>query len=228
MSLVDVVSWHPMYTTSPEPGGDPDYYYEYPSIVQHIKDLASAHGFDGEYQVDELTWWWPRPWGHDKPIVHSRTVAAKYASRAIVLHLGMDVAVGLHEGGGNALPNLCTAMAGALPAGLPLQLQTSATNTVSYTFSSPNDAYLVALWTDGIAAEYDPGIPATVTIPGLGDHAVTGIDILHGFEQPVMASEEDGNLVIRDLLVKDYPILLRVSPVRHVFLPVVLKAPQNQ
>jgi hypothetical protein len=157
-------------------------------------------------------------------LVHSRTVAAKYASRAIVLHLGMDVAVSLHEGGGNALPNLCTAMAGAEPTALPVQIQTSAANIVSYTFSSPNDAYLIALWTDRIAAEYDPGIPATVTLPRLVDHAVTGVDVLHGFEQPLMASEEGGNLVIRDLLVKDYPILLRVSPIRHLFLPAVLRA----
>jgi hypothetical protein len=124
------------------------------------------------------------------------------------------------RGTGAAGTNLCTVM----PAALPFQIQTSATNTVSCTFSSPNDAYLVALWTDGIAAEYDPGITATLTLPGLLDHQVTGIDTLHGFEQPLMASEEDGDLVIRDLLVKDFPILLRVSPIRRIFMPAVLKA----
>ena len=38
-----------------------------------------------------------------------------------------------------------------------------------------------------------------------------------------MKAEEDGNLVIRDLLVKHYPIILRLSSVRQVFLPLVLK-----
>jgi hypothetical protein len=71
--------------------------------------------------------------------------------------------------------------------------------------------------------EYDPGITTTLTLPGLSDQRVMGIDVLHGFEQRVIASEEDGNLVIRDLLVKDYPIMLRVSRIRRVFLPVVLK-----
>jgi len=58
---------------------------------------------------------------------------------------------------------------------------------------------------------------------GAGPAEVTGIDVLHGFEQPLMADEEGGNLVIRDLLVKDYPILLRVSQIRHIFLPTVLR-----
>jgi hypothetical protein len=50
-----------------------------------------------------------------------------------------------------------------------------------------------------------------------------GIDVLHGFEQQMITSEEDGNLVIRDLLVRDYPIILRLSSTMYVFLPIVLK-----
>jgi hypothetical protein len=223
LPLVDVLSWHPFYGESPEHDEVRDYYYAYPSIAQNIKDTAIAHGFDGEFQVDEIGWATPRPDGDDDPLAVSRTAAAKYASRSIVMHLGMDIATGVNSGAGNTLRNLCTAMAGALPVDLPVQIQTTVTNTVSYTFSSPGDKHLVALWTDGIAVEYDPGITTTVTIPGLADHTVTGIDVLYGFEQELIASEEDGKLVIRDLLVKDYPIILRVSPIRRVFLPVVLK-----
>jgi hypothetical protein len=223
MPLVDVVSWHPMYGTSPAYEVYRDYYYDYPSIVEQIKDVASAHGFDGEYQADEIGWATAETAVPDQPWVYSRTVAAKYFGRGILMHLGMDVGVGL--GGANrVVQNLCTVMAGAEAATLPVQIQTTVTNTVSYTFSLPNDARLVTLWTDGAAAEYDPGISTTVTVPGLADHVVTGIDVLHGFKQPVITSEENGELVIRDLLVKDYPIILRVSPIRRVFLPVVLKS----
>jgi hypothetical protein len=223
MPLVDVVSWHPMYGTSPEYDIFREYYYQYPSIVQEIKNVASAHGFDGEYEADELTWS-----THENPIpgqpwTYSLTVAAKYFGRGILSHLGMDVGVALGGKAYNVDQNLCTIMAGAQPATLPVQIQSTVTNTVSYTFSLPNDHYLVALWTDGVAMEYDPGITTTLTLPGLSDQRVMGIDVLHGFEQRVIASEEDGNLVIRDLLVKDYPIMLRVSRIRRVFLPVVLK-----
>jgi hypothetical protein len=40
---------------------------------------------------------------------------------------------------------------------------------------------------------------------------VKGIDVLYGFEQELITSMEDGNIVIRDLLVKDYPIILRLT-----------------
>ena len=82
---------------------------------------------------------------------------------------------------------------------------------------------MAALWTDGVALDFDPGITATVTLPGLAGHHVTAIDPLYSYQQPVIAEEEGGDLVIRDLLVKDYPILLRLSSTKRIFLPSVLK-----
>ena len=56
MPLVDVVSWHPMFGTSPTYEGTREYYYEYPSIAQEIKEVASARGFDGECEANEIGW----------------------------------------------------------------------------------------------------------------------------------------------------------------------------
>jgi hypothetical protein len=226
MPLVDVIAWHPMYGTSPDYEVYREYYYNYPSLAQEIKDVASAHGFDGEYQADELTWRTPETVIPSQPWVHSPTVADKYLSRGVLMHLGMDIGAGV-GGPDRVVPCLCTVMAGALPVDVPVRIQTAVTDTVTHTFSSPNDQHLVALWTDGIAADFDPGITTTVTLPGLTDHTVTGVDILHGYEQELIASEEDRDLVIHDLLVKDYPIILRASPIRRVFLPVVLKRHRN-
>jgi hypothetical protein len=153
-------------------------------------------------------------------------VAAKYFGRGIFMHLGMDVTVGV-GGGNNVVRNLCTVMAGAEAAKLPVEIQTTLTNTVSYTFSLPNGDRLVALWANGVAAEYDAGVTATLTFPDLSDAEVRGIDVLYGFEQQVVTSEQDGNLVIRSLLVKDYPIVLRLGATRRVFLPLVLKGPPD-
>ncbi|HUW09709.1 MAG TPA: hypothetical protein VM537_08260 [Anaerolineae bacterium] len=50
-----------------------------------------------------------------------------------------------------------------------------------------------------------------------------GIDVLHGFEQRVIASEEDGNLVIRGLLIEDCPVILRLMSTKSVYLPMGLK-----
>ena len=81
---------------------------------------------------------------------------------------------------------------------------------MTYTFAQGDDR-LVGLWNDGIATEHDPGTPSTLTIPGLGDFAATGIDVLHGYRQPLITENVNGDLVIRDLLVVDYPILVRLS-----------------
>ena len=98
---------------------------------------------------------------------------------------------------------------------------------MSYTFSLSNGDHLTALWTDGVAVDDDPGIPATLTIPGFTEHTVTGIDVLHDFQQQLITNEEDGNLVIRDLLVKDYPIILRLYEPNYLFLPGIMKGSQD-
>ena len=69
----------------------------------------------------------------------------------------------------------------------------------------------LTFWSNGIAVEYDPGMTAAVTLPGLTDHTVTGIDVLYGFEQELVSSNEDGDLMIQDILIKDYPVIIRLS-----------------
>jgi len=215
MPLVDVVEWHPMYTTSPE--YDREYYYNYPSIVQKIKRMASSHGFEGEYEGDELTWRTPEhaiheSWTH----TYSEIKCAKYLARSIVMHLGMDVAVTqighyteqvqlFHT-----IQNLCTIMAGAEPISLPVKIQSKATNIKSYSFSLSNGNKLIALWTDGVAVDDDPGVKATLISNGFSPQKVMGIDVLNDFEQQLVTNIENGNLVIRNLLVKDYPIVIRL------------------
>jgi len=218
MPLVDVVEWHPMFGTSPE--YNEEYYYNYPSLVQEIKDVASAHGFEGEYEGNDLSWVISEVPLPGQPS-YSETICAKYYSRGIVMHLGMDVATSQFYCVPNSgqpvqivhtIQNLCTIMAGAKPVSLPVEIQTEATNIRSYSFSLPNGDRLLALWTDGVAVDDDPGIEATLTFPGFSAQKVIGIDVLHGFEQQMITDIEDGNLVIRNLLVKDYPIILRLTP----------------
>ena len=70
---------------------------------------------------------------------------------------------------------------------------------------------MVGLWTNGIAAEDDPGVEMTVTIPGVSESDVIGIDIMNGLEQELITEMENGNLVINNLLVKDYPIIIKLN-----------------
>jgi hypothetical protein len=218
MPLVDVITWHPLFGVSPESPEYSSYYYDYPDIVQQIKDAATANGFQGKYRADEVTYRSPDcPWCFPGDFLNTNITAAKYYARAIILHLGMDMDVGIGASSSSrvesfeAVRNLCTLMAGAKPAKFPVEIQGEATNIVSYSFSLSNSDYLVALWTDRVAVDNDPGIETTLTFQDISTSEVIGIDVLYGYQQQLVATTEDGNLIVRDLLVKDYPIILRIK-----------------
>ncbi len=133
VASVDVISWHPLYGDSPEHNSD--YYYAYPSIVQQIKDTASSHGFEGEYEGDEMNW---RPYSEPENEPNRRSygeiVYAKYWARGILMNLGLDVTAGNlrapHQFSTvtQMVRNLSTVMAGADSAYLPVEIQSEATH----------------------------------------------------------------------------------------------------
>jgi len=219
MPLVDVISWHPMYGTSPAFDYHRQYYYDYPALVREIKRIAAAHGFDGEFEGDELSWTTPeqrnatQPW----PNEYSEAQCAKYYARGIVLHLGLvdSTSVILLKDRPlvyGAIQNLCTVMAGNESIDMPVQIDIDHEGPVAYcSFRYPNGDRMLAVWTDGVAVDEDPGVPATIAFPSLAASSVTGIDVLHGFEQQLTFEVDGEDTIVRDLLVKDYPILLRLS-----------------
>jgi len=222
MPLVDIVSWHPFYGNSPET--DPDYYYTYPTLVQKIKDTATSYGFTGEYAAEEINW---RPWTDpdpDHPSPYSELESAKYQIRGILMHLGMDVIVvnlripsdpppwpNHYVETTFAVRNLSTLMVGTETTSLPLTAEAEASRFTSYAFSLPNGDLLIAVWSDGIAVDHDAGIPSKLVIPRFAGWNAKGIDVLNGFEQELMSSNEDGDLIIRDILIKDYPVIIHLS-----------------
>lgn len=216
--LVDGVSFHPNYGASPQYAGTREYYYGYPSLLRKTKAVGSAHRFRGEYFAEEMKWRLSiNPHPHET-WQYTQNVAAKYYARGIVMHLGMDVWAGAPAGHSPDLPqyrvvqNLCTVMAGNKPLNRYVQIQSKADRIRSYTFSLPNGDRLVALWDDNTAVDDDRGEPSAVTVKGFSARKATAIDVLYSSEQQMITETEGGDLVIRNLLVKDYPIILRLTP----------------
>jgi hypothetical protein len=238
VDMVDGISWHPFYDNIP---GDP-YYQNYPQMVQGIKDLAVSQGFTGEYFADEILWTTQGEVHAENGPPVNQLIAAKYYTRAITEHRGLSLNVTINtffiqpERGwivGDALRpirNLNDTLAGAEPTGVTLSVQTiEHANVRHYAFVLPNGDRLVALWTNDEAVEDDPGVNATLTIPGSSAQKVIGVDVVNSFEQELIAEAENGNLVIRNLLVKDYPIILRfvgprfAEPPERTVEPVTIK-----
>ena len=217
--LFDVVSWNNPSNVAPDIEFFGNYYYDYPSDVREIKQTASASGFQGEYW-GSIGWWITgdpnkpqdeQPWpGHTEP------QAVKYFARGTVSGLGLDLSV-LVEGVTSVtgwiyttMRNLCTVMAGASPDSLAVEIESAVTNIARYGFTLPNGDTLFALWNDDAAVDNDPGVRTTLTFSDLSASKVIAIDVLYGYEQELIAETGNGNLVIRNLLVKDYPFILRL------------------
>jgi hypothetical protein len=228
MPIVDAVSWH-TGSYPVEYSEHIDHLYQVPETILEIKDVATAHGFKGEYIPEEIQWPTDNNPSPSTPwFMYSEMVAAKYFGRGIIDHRGMGLPALLagtaNEGNlpkMDVIRNLNTLLAGAEPVTLPVEVGRDE-DIKQYTFSLPDGSYLIALWRDDFAAEDDPGTPTTVTISGITEHTVTGIDVLSSYQQQLITSEENGDLVIRNLLVKDYPVILHITPPR-LFLPLILK-----
>ena len=220
VSEVDGISWHPFYGDLP---GDP-YYQTYPEFVDEIKSLAASEGFNGVYFAEEIKYY-SKPnnegWGRSAP-VETEKVAVKYYARAIVMHRGLDFTVSTagqmpySDKVSDLIRILCTVMDTANPMTLPVNVQSNADNLQMYAFSLQDDSRMVALWTNVEAIDDDPGVNAQFEISsadvdeyiGFLPERVIAIDVLNGFEQDLIVQIQNGNLIISDLLIKDYPIIL--------------------
>lgn len=218
MQIADVVSWHPLYDKYPGSEQDPGYYVNYPSLLADIMDTARVNGFQGEFLAGEIHYASDRCAGcTGADPTYTETVKAKYTARAIIMHFGNDVAVTLAAMSSgrhthyNTIRYIANVFAGVAPEQFAVDIQTVAQNIKVFTFTRPDGSKLVALWTDGKAVEDNLGIPATITLPGFSGWRASGIDILNGFEQELISTDENGNLIIRDFLMMDYPVIIRLS-----------------
>jgi hypothetical protein len=218
MPSIGAIATHPMYGTSPAYQESLLLYLRYPSLARRIQDVAEAHGFTGEYLSEEMIWRTSENTLKGESLVYSEIQATKYFLRAIVMHRGLGFWAGI---GGRmydtipsfveAAPRLSIVMDGARPASLSVRIETGAERVASYTFSLPNGDRMLALWTNGVAVEEDPGVPATITLPGDPATSALGLDVLAGIQQSLITERSGSDLVIRDLLVKDHPVFVRLS-----------------
>jgi hypothetical protein len=221
--MFDVISWHGIYNAAPDSEFYGDYYYEYPALVEEIKQTAHAHGFAGEFWAPEISWCsadYPTCHSPDRPykILGSDRIAAKYDARSFILHLGMGVGVGWGGLESADAPwtyptvrRLNTVMAGAEPVEHDVRIVQEPSDTSTYAFTQPDGDLLFAFWMDGVATDDDPDATVSLTFPGRSAESVVGIDVLNGFEQDMVTEVRDGDLLVWDVHIRDYPILLRLS-----------------
>ncbi len=208
MPLVDVISWHPMYNFSPDIYEFSNYYYTYPEKIQEIKDTAAASGFVGEYHADEISY--RSEVVEDQPGVFTQVGANKYFLQSAIMHRGEGIDIGLGSGY-YVIRKLSTAIAGVEPEEFTVEVETNIDHLISYTFSTLDGDKIIGIWKHTKISEFDPGVETAITIPGVSASRVVAIDLLYNMEQELIFEIVNGNLVIENLLVKDYPILIQLE-----------------
>lgn len=218
IALADGIAWHGSSGLSME--YNPQAYLEYPKQVNTIVEEAYAHGFKGQFFANEIgfrTASTPDPFGFNE-YFYSPMVAAKYYARGIVFHQGNGffTNIGLEDYTSitpikNTVTNLATILAEVEPINLSATIESSAENIYQFSFQYSNGDYLLALWNDQPAIDGDPAIPTDIYFALENLQTITAIDPLYSYQKELDFKEENGQIVIRDFLLKDYPIFLKLQ-----------------
>lgn len=114
-----------------------------------------------------------------------------------------------------ALRTLCTIMDSAKPTELEVGFSNKSREFDNYNFALPDNGLLVAVWLPDKSVDKHPGVRTDVVVKKVNAGRVVGIDTLNGFEQELGFKEEGDQLVIPNLLIRDYPMVLRLSDVKR-------------
>jgi hypothetical protein len=106
---------------------------------------------------------------------------------------------------------LSTVLEGAQPIDSTLEFRGPSAKLDSYLFRVPDGSRLAAYWVPGAGSDDSPDARADVVIHGFSPTKATGIDVLDGTEQELKISVEAGTIVLKGMLVTDYPLLVRLK-----------------
>jgi len=236
---VDIIGWHPFYQTDPNSSGALSYRADVQAFKAWAAEqgfkgecACTEYNWGAGYPVPAEPYWWGK-------CVCSEIEKSKYVARLSTLHTALNMGSFFCEvWANNAYPldlglmrrtffsspasffqpqaayyvmrNLSTALDGLRPDDEFFIRVEGVHEAVEVCGLSRPGEKVVALWLTGRAADECAGLPARITIEGLFK-SVSGYDCMNGVTQALQSSHTNGVTVIDGLLVKDYPILLRLS-----------------
>jgi len=235
--LVDAIGWHPCYSCDPAGG----IYENYPKEFKEFKQFAESHGFNGEYMCTEWDMFAPYPTPHEyEGQVYSELVKAKYSVRFAIMNVGLNIIPFWNETWNNhhidrdvelfrntfSMEPLCPTqpqpayyvmrtLSTVLEAATPVEMEERFSNKQvafeHFTFALPNHDFLLSLCLTGRSKDISDEVQTDINFPDRTLKSATGIDILNGTSQPLKVSTEAGSTSLNKVLIKDYPIVFKLS-----------------
>jgi hypothetical protein len=112
------------------------------------------------------------------------------------------------------LRTLSTILENASPSELPVAVTQKIDKLRIFGFTNKAGDNLVAIWNDGRAQDHTEINLTDVQIPG-SCRAAVGMDTLNGFAQALSVAQQGDKCVIKNIAVRDYPIVIRLSDVEN-------------
>ncbi len=109
------------------------------------------------------------------------------------------------------LRSLCTIFEDARAVPMRLEFSNKERALECWTFELPGGNRLVSVSLASNSADDSPDYPTDISFPEGTFVKAVGIDVLNGTAQDLSISRREGATVIRGMLVKDYPIIIRLS-----------------
>jgi hypothetical protein len=233
---VDLIGWHPFYQTDP---ASPNF-RTYADDVRAFKAYCAKLGFRGDFMASEWTAsaTYPPPtppnwWGD---FVCSEVEKAKIVAQLTVTHTALATGSFFCETWSNYYPldltllrrsftadpistqqpqaayytlrNLATALEALQPADVAVQINGGPADLQYFTLARPGEQVLT-FWQTGRPHDDCPGVPCDLQVDG-HYRAASAYDPLNGLEQPLVLETEGGVTRLVGILVKDYPVLIRL------------------
>jgi hypothetical protein len=177
--------------------------------------------------------------GDPNPFVITEMQKAKYALGLNIKHAGLDMvslwnetfqehmthwSIGLTRNtfGADPIPptqpepvyyvlrTLCTVMDEFKPVEFAVQYSAKE-QLESWTFVRGGGEKLVAFWRQGRAKDVSDVTPTDVTLVNQKATRVVGLDLINGRQQELELAQEGNNVVLRGMLLEDFPVLVRFS-----------------
>jgi len=109
---------------------------------------------------------------------------------------------------------ICTIMDGWRNAEFAVHFSTER-ELQSFTFQRGERELMVAAWIPGSTADQGVEASADVILPDVSARKVWGIELMNGAEQEMTFTQREAALIIPRLVIRDYPLILRVEETEH-------------
>jgi len=105
---------------------------------------------------------------------------------------------------------LATALDSLRPAEIPVKVRGTRREYQVYSLARDGEKVL-AIWLTGRPGDGDPAEKADITFVEDDFSRAVGVDVINGTEQELRVSRRDGRPVLKGLLLKDWPVLVRLK-----------------